>query len=217
MRMNRIGIVGICLFFLLAFLLTAGQAALAAASVTYEGGAEKFVFLPGGESSETSLFPGFLDLLPGDEIEQKIRVKNTSGKSVRLYLRVGSVDSADADFLNSLSMRVQAASGEIFDAPAGQREGLSANTLLGTLRDGGSTNLTVKLTVPAALGNAYMEKRGTVPWTFVAEEVEDMDEPETGDRFDVALWLFAAGVAAAALAVLLLTRNKGGKGFREAR
>ncbi len=211
--MNRIRIMGICLSFLLAFWLTAGRTALAAtASVTYEGGAEKFVFLPGNGYSESSLFPGFLNLLPGDEIEQKIKVKNTSGRSVRIYLRAGSVNGADGDYLNSLDMRVRAASDEIFDAQAGQRGGLAANTLLGTLRDGGSTELTVVLAVPATLGNEYMEKRGAVPWTFVAEEVEDVDDvPETGDRFDVTVWLGAAGVPAAALAVLLLTRKRRGK------
>lgn len=213
--MNRIRIMGTCLSFLLAFWLTAGYAALAAAaSVTYEGGAEKFVFLPGDEYSESSLFSGFQNLLPGDEIEQKIKVKNTSGKSVRIYLRALTVDSADGDYLNSLSMRVRAASDEIFDAPAGQRGGLLANTLLGTLRDGGSTELTVALAVPVTLGNEYMGKRGTVPWTFVAEEVEDVDDvPETGDRFDVSAWLGAAGVTA--LAVFLLARKRRGRMPRE--
>ena len=57
-------IISICLALLLAAALCGS--AMAAAAVTYEGGAEKFVFLPGSSLSASDLFEGFKDVLPGD-------------------------------------------------------------------------------------------------------------------------------------------------------
>ena len=58
-----------------------------AASVSYEGGAEKFVFVP--ENSD--LFENFKGVMPGDVLEQKITVKNNTDKAVRIYLRAEPV------------------------------------------------------------------------------------------------------------------------------
>ena len=54
---------------LLALLLVMSNLAALAANVNYEGGAEKFVFLPGSELSDTDLFENFKGVLPGDVLE----------------------------------------------------------------------------------------------------------------------------------------------------
>ena len=197
----------ICLALLLAAALLCGSA-LAAASVTYEGGAEKFVFLPGSEYSDTDLFESFKGVMPGDVISQTIRVQNDSGRRVRIYLRADPVSEADADFLNALHMTVTAGSKEIFDAPAGVQDGLAKNVLLGSFRQGGGTELYVTLEVPIELGNEYMGRMGTVPWVFLAEEVAGGDTPETGDWFRPALWCGAAALIAACIAWMLLHRRR---------
>lgn len=192
---------------LLALLLTSGSAL--AANVNYEGGAEKFVFLPGSELSETDLFESFKGVLPGDVIEQKISVKNDTKKSVRLYLRAEPVSEADQDFLNQLHLTVTSGSKTLFDAAAGEQDGLAKNTLLGTFKSKGETELTVTLKVPAELSNEYMNQRGDVPWTFLAEEIDDTDDtPETGDWFRMGAWALAAIVLAAGIAVLVVRRRK---------
>ena len=122
----------ICLMMLLVAALLCESAL--AASVTYEGGAERFVFLPGSSYSDTDLFEGFKGVLPGDVRTQTIRVQNDSGAPVRLYLRADPVREADADFLNALHMTVTAGSKDIFDAPAGVQDGLAKNVLLGSFR-----------------------------------------------------------------------------------
>lgn len=196
--------VRICLCLLLAAaLLCAGALA---ASVTYEGGAEDFVFLPGSAYSDTDLFEGFKGVLPGDTIRQTIRVQNDSGAPVRIYLRADPVNPEDADFLNRLHMTVTAGSKEIFDAPAGVQDGLAENTLLGSFRQGGGTSLTVNLEVPIELGNEYMGRIGTVPWVFLAEEVSTEETPETGDWFRPALWCGAAALLLGCIALLLMWR-----------
>lgn len=197
----------ICLALLLAAALLCGSA-LAAASVTYEGGAEKFVFLPGSSLSASDLFEGFKDVLPGDVLTQTIRVQNDSAGSVRIYMRADPVSAADADFLNQLHLSVTAGEKEIFDAQAGEQGGLANNTLLGTFKKSGGTDLTVTLEVPAELGNEYMDRLGTVPWTFLAEEVTADDTPETGDWFRPAVWIAAAAVLAGCIVLLLIRRRK---------
>jgi hypothetical protein len=135
------------------------------------------------------LCPGAATCSPGsrtccpDVAQQDIRVKNESGKQVRLYLRAGPVDAADRGFLSKLRLSVASASGALFDAQADELGGLGANRLLGTFKDDGGTNLTVTLSVPAELGNEYMARAGAIPWVFVAEEIEDEVTPDTGDRF----------------------------------
>lgn len=195
----------ICLALLMAVLLCGSALA---ASVSYEGGAEKFVFLPGSSLSASDLFEGFKDVLPGDVLTQTIRVQNDSASSVRIYMRADPVSAADADFLNQLHLSVTAGEKEIFDAQAGEQGGLANNTLLGTFKKSGGTDLTVTLEVPADLGNEYMDRLGTVPWTFLAEEVTADDTPETGDWFRPAVWIAAAAVLAGCIVLLLIRRRK---------
>ena len=195
----------ICLALLMAVLLCGSALA---ASVSYEGGAEKFVFLPGSSLSASDLFEDFKDVLPGDVLTQTIRVQNDSASSVRIYMRADPVSAADADFLNQLHLSVTAGEKEIFDVQAGEQGGLANNTLLGTFKKSGGTDLTVTLEVPAELGNEYMDRLGTVPWTFLAEEVTADDTPETGDWFRPAVWIAAAAVLAGCIVLLLIRRRK---------
>ena len=74
---------------LLSLLVLCGMAlaeeAASGASVTYEGRAEKFVFLPGSELSDSDLFENFKGVLPGDVLTQQIRVaKNEIKKAAKL-------------------------------------------------------------------------------------------------------------------------------------
>lgn len=196
----------ICLALLMALL--AGGSALAAASVSYEGGAEKFVFLPGSEYSESDLFESFKNVLPGDEIEQKITVKNDTDKQVRIYMRAEADGMQDRDFLNQLYMTVDCRDKTIFDAAPAQTAQLTANVLLGTFKSKGSTELTVRLTVPAEMGNEYMGRVGVVPWTFLVEEIPEETTPKTGDWFRAEVWCALAAALCAAIVVLIVLQRK---------
>lgn len=161
-------------------------------SVTYEGGAEKYVFLPGSSYSGTDLFDNFKGVMPGDKLTQKVTVKNESRSSdkVNIYMRAEthvedeSYISDDteaairdyvnmADFLHQLSMTVKNGDTVIYNAPADQLDGLKNNVLLGTFYPGQETELTVELSVPIELGNEYANRIGEIDWVFVAEEVND--------------------------------------------
>ena len=192
----------ICLALLLVACLLGGSA-LAAASVSYEGGAEKFVFLPGSD-----LFESFKNVLPGDELTQTITVRNDKDMQVRIYLRAEPVNQASEEFLSQLTLTVTCKDKEIFDAAASKTAQLTRATLLGTFRKNGSTDLTVTLSVPADMGNEYMNAIGFVPWTFIAEEIPDDETPHTGDWFQLGWWLLAAAIIVVAIAVVLWAQKR---------
>ena len=192
----------ICLALLLVACLLSGSA-LAAASVSYEGGAEKFVFLPGSD-----LFESFKNVLPGDELTQTITVRNDKDMQVRIYLRAEPVNQASEEFLSQLTLTVTCKDKEIFDAAASETAQLTKATLLGTFRKNGSTDLTVTLSVPADMGNEYMSAIGFVPWTFIAEEIPDDETPHTGDWFQLGWWLLAAAIIVVAIAVVLWAQKR---------
>ena len=192
----------ICLALLLVACLLGGSA-LAAASVSYEGGAEKFVFLPGSD-----LFESFKNVLPGDELTQTITVRNDKDMQVRIYLRAEPVNQASEEFLSQLTLTVTCKDKEIFDAAASKTAQLTKATLLGTFRKNGSTDLTVTLSVPADMGNEYMSAIGFVPWTFIAEEIPDDETPHTGDWFQLGWWLLAAAIIVVAIAGVLWAQKR---------
>lgn len=180
---------------LLAAVLTAGMAVTVCAkdaSVIYEGGAEKFVFLPGSSESGTDLFDNFKGVMPGDVLQQAVTVKNNCDgcDKVNIYLRAethkddgsslggGTKDAIEdavsmRDFLSKLSMKVKNGDKTIYEASADQLDGLKDNVLLGTFRYGEEAKLTVELSVPAELDNTYADRIGEVDWVFAVEEMND--------------------------------------------
>ena len=190
-----------------------------AGGVTYEGGADSFVFSPGGSESPTNLFENFDELMPGDELTEKIDVKNNSGESVKIYMRALWGDESVDNFLSQLQLSVDSADTNIFDAPASVTASLTEWTLLGTLASGGSTTLDVKLSVPKNMGNEYQNAKGTVNWQFMAEvpDDEEDDDPDeegggggskTGDYTKIGIWIGLVVIAAVIIAVFISRRRR---------
>ena len=209
----------------LVLLLGMSATAFAESKVTYEGGAEKFVFLPGSEYSETDLFENFKGVMPGDVITQEITVQNnyTKAEKVKIYLRAVVHDeqgnplseevakSEDVvsmqDFLSQLTMTVKQGDKVLFSASPDELDGLKENVLLGTFPGRSKTILTVELSVPIELGNEYANRVGEVDWIFTAEEVTKT--VQTGDDSDLILWaaLMTLSLVTAAGVILSLNRK----------
>lgn len=202
------------LAFIMVLALCVGLAPAAlASSVSYEGQAEKFVFAPGSSYSPTDLFENFKGVMPGDELTQKIQVKNDAGNKVKvkIYMRALGGHEASKEFLSQMNLTVrQDGKSVLFDAPSDQKATLEDWVCLGTFYSGADVMLDVTLSVPLEMDNEFQEAVGYLDWQFKVEEfpIESTD-PKTGDDFNV--WLYA-GIGAAALCgiVLLLTtkRNK---------
>lgn len=196
------------------------------ASVTYEGGAEKFVFLPGSEWTDTDLFGNFKGVMPGDVVTQDIDIRNQYKgiDRVRIYLRAELHDEngnplsesvaehedvvSMYDFLSQLSMTVKQGDKVIYEATADQLDGLKENVSLGVYKYGYKSTITVELKVPADLGNEYANRAGEIDWVFTAEEIPAPDGPDTGDNSQTILWLGALCAAAAVIVTVVVTGRK---------
>lgn len=195
--MKRLGLIWIVLMII-------STGVQAQSLVRYEGGAEKFVFLPGSSASDTDLFLAFKDVLPGDVLVQTIQLENTSEQTVRLYLRAEPADEESKKMLENMKMTVSCRNKEIFEAAANETAQLTDNTPLGVFKTQGSTELTVTLTVPSELDNRYMGMCGVIPWVFLAEEIIDDDTPHTGEWYETGVWIGAAILLMAVLVILLI-------------
>lgn len=211
-----LGALSLCLVLMLGL----STAAFAESSVIYQGGAEKFVFLDGGENDSTDLFRGFKGLMPGDEVSQDIIVKNsyTGVENVRIYLRALPLEETEntpapetaeqsdsvsmSDFLSQLSMTVKQGDKVIFQASPAELDGLKEDVLLGTFTGQAQTVLTVTLSVPIELGNEYMDQSGKVIWLFTAEEIPATN-PKTGDESNAILWISVMAVSLITVAALM--------------
>ena len=210
----------------LALLLGLSAVAFAESSVSYKGGAEKFVFLKGGAYTDTDMFGGFKGVMPGDELTQKVTVRNsfTDVEYVKIYLRAvpHGVDNAlsenvaaktDAaamqDFLSQLSLTVSQGGKVLFDASPAELGGFADKVLIGAFQSNASVELSLTLHVPIELGNDYMARVGEVDWEFTAEEIP-YAKPKTGDESALALWtaLMSASLLPLAAAVFFLHKKK---------
>ena len=173
----------------LTLLLTVSLAtsAFASSSITFKGFSAGFDFQPGSEYTETDLFDGFKNVMPGDTVTDTITFTNeaTDCDYVNLYMRAEAHDEAGnplsekvaeketmatmTEFLSKLSMKVWNGTELIYDASPDQLDGLQNNTLLGTFHTGDTTTLKVELTVPIELDNRFANRVGEVDWIFHVE------------------------------------------------
>ena len=173
----------------LTLLLTVSLAtsAFASSSITFKGFSAGFDFQPGSEYTETDLFDGFKNVMPGDTVTDTITFTNeaTDCDYVNFYMRAEAHDEAGnplsekvaeketvatmTEFLSKLSMKVWNGTELIYDASPDQLDGLKDNTLLGTFRTGDTTTLKVELTVPIELDNRFANRVGEVDWIFHVE------------------------------------------------
>ncbi len=160
-------------------------------AIYFEGGAENFVYYPGSDWSETDMFDGLKNAMPGDTATEEIKVRNTAPEYdyVKIYLRAEPHDpianplldetaatetvSTMRDFLAQLSIKVYNGTELINDSSADQLSGLADNILLGQFANGEGTTLKIELAIPVTLGNGYTHRAGEIDWIFTAEGYVD--------------------------------------------
>ena len=139
-------------------------------SVIYAGQADRFVFLP-----DEDLFDNFKNVVPGDNISQNITVRNTSNRTVEIFLRAESVEPQFVAFLEeiNLSVTVEANPNQLwYDDSAADMgtTGMTVNRSLGNFRPGADLDITVGLSIPITWGNRFQGGYGEVVWVFTVIE-----------------------------------------------
>ena len=167
--------------------------------VIYTKNAGDFIFEPGSDYSPTDLFHNFKSVMPGDSITQKITVKNSANKNVKvkIYIRSLGAEADSVHFLSNLNLTVQKSKDNkmefMFDAAANETAGMTDWVYLGTLYSGGEVNLDVILSVPIELDNEFAKQIGYLDWEFMIEEFpvgdDDPKVPQTGDSYKFEPWI----------------------------
>lgn len=175
---------------IIALLFCSLTPAYAQGNVTYSGDSGNFIFAPGSEYSPTDLFTDMKSVMPGDEISQKITVRNDASNKVKveIYMRSLGAEQGSEDFLSQMTLKVKNATDTVmFEAAAHESAQLTEWTYLGLLYSGGEADMDITLTVPTSMDNDYSSKIGYLTWEFMIKEfpVEPEDpSPDTGDGLD---------------------------------
>lgn len=186
--------------------------------VTYRENAGDFVFEPGSMYSPTYLFPEIKDVMPGDTLTQKITVKNNADNKVKvkIYMRALGAHEDSKKFLSKLNLTVQKSSDNdmayMFDAAANKKAQLKDWVCLGTLYSGGKVNFDVVLDVPTSLDNEFQNSIGYLDWEFMVKEypIEKGDPvaTETGENFNLALWITVLLCSLSIMIILFVWRKR---------
>ena len=169
--------------------------------VFFEGGAEG-LFHKGDD-----FFSNWTTLMPGDELEDTVSVKNNYIQKVKLFFRIENPEMAELE--KACNLQIFRGTEKIFD---GKLADAMNEMVLAVMDPGSEFVLKYKLTVPKELTNKYDLTEGQVKWIFRAEMLGSYEKQKngkgTGVDNDVTKYIAIGGAMAIMIGGLIFILKK---------
>lgn len=216
--------VGICLYVLLLFIMSALPvfAAENGKTLYFEEQNGKMVWNP-VRGDDGNWFMSFTNMVPGGEYEDILTIQNGSGKTYKLYLQAIPIQQSEKkdDLLELIHMKVALDEETLYQGSASGKAYEDGNLqevmYLGTYEPKDKSTINVDLMLDKEVGMEYCELLTKVDWKFMVTEVSQPDNvepiqpPKTGDDTPVVLYTVIMGSSFLIL-VLTAVRKKHDKG-----
>lgn len=193
--------------------------------VEFEGEAHRLVAVP------LDFFQNFSDAMPGDELCDKVLIKNTTQEEAEIFFRtvLEEMTREEQEFLEKLELRLSYAGRLLYSGNLAAREA-DSDISLGTFSPGEEGSLSFCILVPPELGNAYALRQGRVKWIFsvkqeegqitapanpTASEEQTTSPVKTGDNTPIFLWIMTIVLAGIAAGCIIFYRKRGGRHHEE--
>lgn len=147
-------------------------------NVELEGNANGIVFLSGDEP-----FLWSDNILPGDELERDILLKNKHDSAYKIFMRAERVTKKEEyDLLEKIQLKVKYDGNYIYNGPVSGKNGLENDICLGVIEPGQEKKLEAFAEFPGKeMGNEYKNKYGQVDWVFTAVKLDNYKNNSKSD------------------------------------
>lgn len=124
------------------------------------------------------LFPEFKNLMPGDTIEQKVRITAIE-EPVTIYLTQNPSEDEIPEDYTHVHITVSTEDTVVSDTTLAEMQSAGAEGLeLYTFDQPGTKDLTVTISVYEEAGNSLMDATAVADWTFTAQDLTEDPESE---------------------------------------
>lgn len=178
--------------------------------ILYQGDAKDLI------KNHDDFFANIPYMMPGDTFSDSVTLKNDSDNLVKLHFRSVAVD--DSELLDKIQLKITTeidGKESVFYEGSLKAAALAEDSVLASLEANSEGTFHFEIYVPHELNNEFSISSSAVKWVFSTEVTEVPDNPETGDDFNIILWVSMLGISLTSLALLLVLGVKDKKKTKE--
>lgn len=154
-------------------------------NVSYEGDADKFVYIDGSDS----IFDNLANIAPGESRTQKIKLTNNDREQMRFFMKTEATDElGDADAVFTITIvrdSTELYSGTIQGLTELSTGAMEDSLMLADLSKGEATEVVMTLEVDETLTNEYQDQSTSIRFVFgVDTPPENVGENKTVYKTD---------------------------------
>lgn len=171
--------------------------------------------------SDGNWFMSFTNMVPGGKYQDNLQIENGSKKTYRLYVQVipNQQNEKKNMLLELISMKVALDDKVLYEGTASGKEYENGNLqdviYLGTYKPGSKSQISVQLELDKDVGIEYCDTLTKIDWKFMVTEIHDPEKeveviqpPQTGDKYNIAPFAILAALSSVLLFGLINHKKK---------